>query len=184
MLKELFFDNARWGASKDDWLGCLAPRTNLITLSPGMRRSIDPQNNHTLNPFPRKQTFVGLSYEGQREHMVSNVCLTGKRINWPSPSRWGSNIICGNRWRILNPLNTLMVVRCQTRAYYAIICRGTRGILRRSEPLKGIYSCFPLGGPDGLASRVPNLGKVNIYIYVTTAETETSWNGPISTRHR
>ena len=80
--------------------------------------------------------------------------------NLPGEKNEELKLFVGNSWRTLNPLSALMVVRCWTRAYYAIICRGPRGISRRLEPLKGIYCFFPLSVSGGLASQVPNLGKV------------------------
>ena len=115
----------------------------LITLSPGGWWSVDPQNNHTLNPFPRKQTFVSLSSDWSKR--TFGVKCMFDRGGDHDHRLAGEEVILfvENRWRILNPLNTLMVARCcPMLACYAIICRGPCGILRQLEPLKGIYSCF------------------------------------------
>ena len=42
------------------------------------------------------------------------------------------------------------------------ISRGPRGVLRRSEPLEGIYDRFPSVDPVAVRARVPYLGKVYI----------------------
>ena len=42
----------------------------------------------------------------------------------------------------------------------AAISRGLRGVLRRSEPLEGIYGRFPSVDPVAFRARVPYLGKV------------------------
>ena len=42
------------------------------------------------------------------------------------------------------------------------ISRGPRGVLRRSEPLEGIYGRFPSVDPVVVRARVPYLGKIYI----------------------
>ena len=44
----------------------------------------------------------------------------------------------------------------------ATISRGPRGVLRRSEPLEGIYGRFSSVDPVAVRARVPHLGKVYI----------------------
>ena len=77
--------------------------------------------------------------------------------NKHSPSRWGSNIICG---KLLENIKSPQHADACPMLNEGLLCY----FLRRSEPLKGIYSCFPLGGFWSLASRVPDLGKVYIYM--------------------
>lgn len=125
----------------------------------------------------------------QSELKLTNVCFLGKGLRvwlfWGSidrriPGERVIRIVRGARHpnqssfdapqRALsknNSFSMLMVVRCWTRAYCAIIiCRGPCGILRRSEPLKGTYGCFFLGGSGGQVSWVLNLGKVYIYTVI------------------
>ena len=45
---------------------------------------------------------------------------------------------------------------------FATISRGPREVLRRSEPLEGIYGRFPSVDPVAVRARVPYLGKVYI----------------------
>ena len=44
----------------------------------------------------------------------------------------------------------------------AIISRGPRGVLRRSEALEGLYGCFPPVYRVAVKARVPYFG--NVYI--------------------
>ena len=45
----------------------------------------------------------------------------------------------------------------------ATISRGPRGVLRRSEPLEGIYGRSPSVDPVAVRARVPYLVKIYIY---------------------
>ena len=44
----------------------------------------------------------------------------------------------------------------------ATISRGPRGVLRRSEPLEGIYGRYPSVDPVAVRARVPYLVKIYI----------------------
>ena len=77
-------------------------------------------------------------------------------------------------WTLLgnNSLSTLMVLQSLQRMCSVTICRSSRGISRRLEPLERIYGCVPLADPVASLVDCPTLA----YIERETVGTKTPPN--------